>query len=319
MLALVAGNVAAVDVAQTLLQADFPRSFQNRDRRRRHVGHLVVGVETADVPGSLGPKFVPDESRDAAELVVSVHVAGNTEGRHLDPDAELFHQLQVVQDGLQSASHDLAVVLFAPSFQIHVDSVKNRRNVAQRLLGNEAVGHKHIQNVVLHGENARVVGVLVENRGLGVGVGDGFAVVPHGQPHHFFGQQGLAGSLLSVAETNHRNVRVLAELAAEVAAHCGQGKRTRARVHVEERLFLDRIHVHSDGLAVNQCVQRSTAVLANPTDADLSVFQHTVVGAETTHDLVSLKPLVEHRLFHRLADSSWAFLRRFHSSRSRLL
>src|SRR4029453_2708189 len=90
----------------------------------------------------------------------------------------------------------------------------------------------------------------------------------------------------SLVELCLRDVPVLAELAAEVAARRAEAENRRAREEVVQRLFLDRIYREPGRTPVAELHEATAVVLADVTEAGLSVGHAAVARAERAEDSI---------------------------------
>src|SRR3989454_7914993 len=111
-----ARKVAGIDVLQAGRLPDRRRSEQGLRRRVIRVLHLVVLVEGGHVPGDAG-REAGEEARDVSQLFVAVIEAGNDQGDDLEPEAQLMHHPDTVQDVLELAA-ERAVVLVSEGLQV---------------------------------------------------------------------------------------------------------------------------------------------------------------------------------------------------------
>jgi len=122
-------------------------------------------------------------------------------------------------------------------------------------------GDKDVSQTGFLGEPGRVVGVLVVDDRLGVGVCDGRAVVLLGELEEF--RWGAVGGGC-IFRIGLGNFPVLAVFAVEVAADSGDRKDRSAREEVEQGFFLDGIYVDSAGIAVDDGFELSIEIDPDP-------------------------------------------------------
>ena len=101
------------------------------------------------------------------------------------------------------------------------------------------------------GQAAHIPHILVKDEGFHVGVGDGAAAVLPGRGHHFIrGQVEVIGLL----RPGLGDFPILAELAVQVAARGGDGKREAPGQEVKEGFLFNGVQVDGAGVAVHQAV-----------------------------------------------------------------
>src|SRR5262249_33142192 len=88
-----------------------------------------------------------------------------------------------------------------------------------------------------------------------------------------------------------RDVPVLPEAAAEVAAGGPERQHARARIEVVERLLLDRVDAESGRAAVAREVHLAAEVLAHEAEPALPVGHLAEARAEVALDLATLEPV----------------------------
>ena len=103
---------------------------------------------------------------------LGIVVAGNDEGCDLYPDAFLPEQFDVMLNRLKLCSADLAVELII-TLQIDVYAVQKGNDLLRGLFAHVAVADKDILQARLVGQSSHIKGILKEDGGLGIGVGDG--------------------------------------------------------------------------------------------------------------------------------------------------
>jgi hypothetical protein len=171
----VARDVADVDVPEADLLGHLAVLFEGGDGGHGEVHHLVVRMPAEEVDGHVGAEEVVDELGELAGFVQVVPHLGHDEVRDLHVDVGLLLEVsQGVEDGLGVGDADVASyeLLFSAALEVDGDAVQKVLHHVHRLGGVVAVGDEDVDEPVLPGDDADVVGVFDEDRGLIVGVGD---------------------------------------------------------------------------------------------------------------------------------------------------
>src|SRR5438105_12691058 len=114
-------DVARIDVAQAVSQADLPRAGEYAERRRRLVQHLEVGMEGGEVQWHVRAELTMDPARERIDLRVGIVLAGDQQGGDLQPDRRLVPQvLQRVQDGVEVPETEAAIEVLGEPLQVDV-------------------------------------------------------------------------------------------------------------------------------------------------------------------------------------------------------
>ena len=141
-------------------------------------------------------------------------------------------------------------------------------------------------------ESADVVAEFHEDGGFGVGVGDGLAVMVEGGVDDGLGRFGAAGEVV-VESGQLADLPVLAEVAAEVAAWCGEGEAAVAREEVEEGFLFDGVDGGGAEGVVVEGVEGAVEVLADLAVAFLARVDAAVEVAELAADAVVVEGVPE--------------------------
>src|SRR5712671_1077951 len=97
-------DVAGIDVAKPVAEADLARSGQGRSRRGRPVEHLEVGVEGREVQRHVRAELAVHPARERVDLGGRIVLPGDQERRDLQPDLSLPAQvLQAIEDRIEVA------------------------------------------------------------------------------------------------------------------------------------------------------------------------------------------------------------------------
>src|SRR5688572_27214925 len=103
-------NVAGVDVAQTILDRDLPRTRQGRRRSGRTIHHLEVRMERGEVQGNVDAEIRGDPLRHFLEFLLGIIGSGNDEIRYLKPHVGFVLQIaERVLYGVEISGADFAV------------------------------------------------------------------------------------------------------------------------------------------------------------------------------------------------------------------
>ena len=237
-------------------------------------------MKTADVPGDRGTKPIGDEAGQRFEFFRPVVEARHDQGGDLDKNAECMHPLQRVQHRTKARTALLLVVVVAEGFQVDIGPVQAGGDHLDRLRAHVAVGHKNIFQPAPLCQPGGVVRKFEEDGGLGVGVGNASAAgLARGRNHLRGG--GLIAQNHALAVGRHLgDIRILAEPAAEIAAHGGNRIGSAAGHEMIERLFFDGVHVAGDQFAVHPCVQGPVPVFAHGAQTAPAGLDQAAVSAQ---------------------------------------
>ena len=247
------------------------------------------------MPGRLHPQLLRHELGCVPQFLRVVVDAGDDQRGHLHPDGQPLHHLQAVEHRLQPRTHVLAIGLVAERLQVHVGRVQVRVVLPsvsggvkslQHLPRHVAAGDVDVGQAGLVGQAGRVVGVLEEDSWLSVSIGNAAAASPLRGGDDLLRAGLLTYDKMPLAD-HLGDLPVLAPAAAKVAARRGDGVGGRARIEVQQRLLLHRVHVLGDSAPVDQRVERTAPVLPHQADTPLPVGDHTAVSAQgATHAVV---------------------------------
>ena len=275
-------DVARVGVLDALAQRDLAGGEQRLDGRPRLVLHPEIRVERAEVQRDFRADGVQHPIAHLAEFVRRIVFAGDDQIGDLEPDVGLVLQpAQRVQHGLQVRVGQLEVELFGKRLQIDIGRVhlaeerfaRRRRDVARgdrhRLDAHRPAGPRRVDRV-LGPDHRIVVGVGDAHtaqflRGAGDRLGGGMFA----EPRDFFAL---------------RNVPVLAELAAQVAAGRAERQHAAAGIEMVQRLLFDRIDAEPGAAAIGGQHHPAVAVLADKTESAVTRLEHATARAQIADD-----------------------------------
>ena len=196
-----------------------------------------VGAEVLDQPAA-----------EAVDLVARVVLSGNEQGRDLEPHLGLPGEpLEGVENRLEVGEADAVVEGLGERLQVDVRRVHVGEQVPAGGRRHVAARHGDAPHAPRAGRLRAVDGVLGEDDGVVVGEGDAGAA----GPGRGLGNPGRRrGGRQRVVLPRLRDVPVLAEPAAEVAAGGAERQHARPRVEVAQRLLLDGVDAEAAGPAV---------------------------------------------------------------------
>ena len=275
-------QVADIAEADAGVEGDAPCLVQHCRWRGRYIFQHVGGSEAGEVQWNVGAQLAHQPAAHAGNLAARVVQTRDDQCHDLEPCLFGAHGQQGVQDRPQSAAARLAVEFFAEGLEVDLDRAQEAAELAQRRLLDKTVADHDIRQALLFSQSGAVTYVLEGNSGLVISVGDDAAVVAPCQAdgrlrRHVNGLHLLGPAL--------RDLPVLAEAAAEVAAGGGQRKGLATGKIVEQRLLFNRVDMNGGRLGVHQGEVGAAAVLARAAMAAFLVGDPAVVGAEPTLDL----------------------------------
>jgi hypothetical protein len=169
---------------------------------------------------------------------------------------------------------------------------------SRAFLGHVAIGDKNVFEPFLRGKDPGIAAELKKDRGLGVGVGDGAGLGFLRGFHDLLGFYFLAHNAAAVFPGELGDLVVLTEVAAEVAAHRGDGEGSCSGKEMEEGFFLHGIEGLGDEAAVHQGIELSAAVFPDHADPPAAGRDEAAVGAESAAHPALARFLPKHRLLH---------------------
>ena len=293
------GEVPAVDVLQAGGSADLRGPVDGFGRSGRCLRHPVLGVKAADVPGGLRPEG-DDEGREFAEFLPAVVQAGDEERRHLDPDPERLHEPEAVKDRLEARAALLLVKVVAKGLQIDVRCVEPRGDELQHPGGHVAVRHEDVFQTLFPCDPGGFKGEFEKDGRLRVGVGDALRAAPDGLLHNL--RRGPLPPDDSTFFPGHlRDLVVLAEGAAEVAARRGDGEGARTGQEMEEGFLLDGIDVLGEDSPIDEAVEDPFPVFPDAAEAALAGIDPAAVGAEAASDPILRFLFIQQRFMNHFS------------------
>ncbi len=227
--------------------------FEGFQRRWRYVRHMVVGKEPAHVPWDLNTNL-GQEPGDILEFLIGIVESRDDEGGHFDPYPYFLERADRSQHRFQVCTAILSVVFFPEGFQVHIGCIQDSMQHVQSLRCHVTIGDEVVENTRFVSQRTRIVGVLEEDRWLGVGVGDGSAAMSLRLLDYTIGGEILTDYGLSVPR-HLRYVRILTEDATEVTSNRSDGEGVRSRVEVKEGFLLDGIQTAGDRFRIHQGYQ----------------------------------------------------------------
>ena len=177
----------------------------------------------------------------------------------------------------------------------------NSARASGRRLGHEAVGHKDVAQAVFPGQAGHVLGVLEEDGGFGVGVGDAGRMGRQGVGHDGLRVAFVSQDLAAVDPGVLGDVIVLAVEAHEVAARGGDGIGPGARQEVKQGLFLNGVDVLGNHLAVIEAVEGAVLVLPDVAEPPFARIDLALVGAQIALDLLIRRAFPKPGLVHKVS------------------
>ena len=172
---------------------------------------------------------------------------------------------------------DFPVEIFRECFQVDVGRVDVIVNVVERVVSDVAIRHHHRLQTIFLRFFTDVDHVLAPDGRLVVRERQRLAAVFQGQQRHIFRGNFLRTHLV---RARFRNVPVLAEKTAHVAARRAHAEDARAGQKMIQRLFLDGINLQSRRRAVSQVIKLSVLIGADKTESRLARMNVAVARAK---------------------------------------
>ena len=282
-------DVAGVDVAQAVAHGDLARAGQGRARGRRHVQHLVVGMEGREVERHVGPEMLHEPGAERLDLGRRVVLPRNEERRDFEPDVGLVLEIdQRVEHGLERARAELLVEALGERLEVDVGGVHVAVELGARLGAHVAGRDGDVREPARAAGVGHVDRVFQEDDRVVVGVGDRAAAAPLGRERDPLGRGPL---LQTVERAGLGDVPVLAELAGQIAARGAEGEHRRARQEVVERLLLDRIDAETRGATVGGQQQLIAPARTHEAEAPLALVQPAIARADVALNAAVVQPV----------------------------
>ena len=240
------------------------------------------------------PQIGADPLAHLPDLALAVVQCWHHEVDDLQPLPLALHELERVQHRRDLGNAVVRVELLRDRLQVDLHRIEVGEKPAHWLPLDVAVGDHHRADSLLVPGLRRVQHVLVEDHRLAVCVGDGLGAIPRGARCDL--TWGQVKRALDLLRSRLGDLPVLAVLAVEVAARCGNGERRASRQEVEQGLLLDGVQVQRCGLAVAQRIVRPPTVLLVPAVPPLPVAYDALLRADTAAYLLAAQPVVVHRL-----------------------
>jgi hypothetical protein len=127
-------NIAGVHVAESDSGRDGARLAQRLCRRRRHIQHLVVGVEGSEMQGNVGTEPLQNPSREGLDLLFGVIVAWNEKRGDLEPDVGLvLDEFEGLEHGAELPRAELLIETLGERLEIDIGRVHDAEQFRARL------------------------------------------------------------------------------------------------------------------------------------------------------------------------------------------
>src|SRR5258708_31373340 len=162
---------------------------------------------------------------------------------------------------------NLSVEILGKGLEVHVGSVDVVVNVVKSVVGYVSVGDHHGLQTVLSSRLANVDDVFAPDGRLVVSERDGLAAIFQSQQRHVFRRNMLRSHLIGA---RFRNIPVLTEEAAHVAACRAHADGARSRQKMIQRLLFNGIHLQGGGRPVAKAKKLSFLVDAYETESRLA-------------------------------------------------
>ena len=244
----IAVDISLVNVMESHRARDLAGAMQRFGRRARLVLQFEIGMKRREVQRHIGAEMLQNPFRQFARLRRIIVQRRDHQVGDLEPDVGLvFQPLESFEHGLKMRERDFPVEVLGEGFEVHVRGIDVVINVVERFVGDVAVCDHHSVQPVFLGRLADVDHILAPDGGLVVREGERRAAILEGQERNIFGRDMGRVHLIVM---RLRDVPVLAEKTAHVAARSAHGKNTRSRNEVVQRLFFDGINLERGGRSV---------------------------------------------------------------------
>src|SRR5208337_240525 len=199
--------------------------------------------EAREMDRNVRAEFRFDPARHVTDFRLAVVEGWHREVDDFQPSALLANGDQRIQNRLQLAVYDVAIVILREGFEVDLDGIGALADPLHWRLLDEAIGHDHTLEARIPRGFGRVRHVLVEDGWFVVGKRNDWTTILSRQRCEFFGRQVLRGRIFRLGL---RDFPVLTELAVHVASRGGNRKGHVAGKKMEERLLLDGVDVSAD-------------------------------------------------------------------------
>src|SRR5882762_3492258 len=162
---------------------------------------------------------------------------------------------------------NLSVEILGEGLEVDVRRVNVIVNVVKGLVSDVAIGDHHRFQAIFPGLFADIDNVFAPDGRLVVRERDGLATIFQRQKRHIFRRNMLRTHLI---RPRFRNVPVLAEETAHVAARRAHAENARARQKMIQRLLLDGINLQGGGGAISQAIELPASIDANEAEPRLT-------------------------------------------------
>ncbi len=232
-----------------------------------------------------------DECRQPLQLVVAVVEAGNQQRDELEPDAHVVQLSDGVENRLKPAAK-LAIVAVVEALEVDLVRVDPRPQILEHTRRAVAVRDepRHQSGRARFLENRDRP--LARDQRFVVRADDDLRAAFDGVAHEPFGRDvERRRHRVRIAQRLRRHP-VLAITAVQIAAEHAEAVGERARMHVKERLFLDRVALHAARIAPRHH-QPPALVEAHLAHAERALGNLAVVAARVAVHPVVVETVIE--------------------------
>ncbi len=278
-------NVAFVDVVEANFASDGTGAVESGGRSGRLVAELEIGMKCGEVERNVGAEMGEDPFGELASFGGIVVKGGNHEIGDFEPDGGfVFEPLESLQDGFEVGESNLAIEIFGEGFEIDVGGIDVVVNVVKSFASDVAIGDHDGFEAIGPGGFANVDDVFAPDGGFVVGEGDGVTTVLQGEFGNVLGRNVARVDLIVMGL---RDVPVLAEEAAHVAAGGAQAEDSGARKEMIQGLFLNGVNLERGGCTVAKIEELSILIDADEAETGLAVANVAVSGTEIAMNAVA--------------------------------
>ncbi len=276
------------------------------------VGEPVCRVKTAYVPGGILAKFLRQEQGQLRQRSRFVIQPRNNQGGHfnhypgpLHPDERLFHRLQ-------PGAALFFIERIIKGLEVNISGIQKWCYHIKGLFGHIPVGYKNIVDPALFCQAGGVIGKFKIDGRFRVGIGDTFTARLFCLGNDLPWRRGPTPYQTGPVCGHLGNVGVLTEVAFEITPDRGNRIRPASRAEMKKRLFLNRVDVPCDELAVNHCMQDPRPVFPHMAKALFIRFDDAPVAAQTAPDSLFVKRFPQ-KCFHGRSPiaAKWFRVQRF--------
>ena len=283
-------DVPRIHVLQSRSPRHVIRLEQRAVRRVRPVAHPEVGVERREVQRHLVAAMAENPVAHAANVVHRVVGLGDDQVSDLEPDVRLVLEPgERVEHRLQMRIGDVVIELLGEPLQIDVRRIHHLEERLPRFGGNVARGDGHGLDPDRMAGPRGVDGVFGPDYRVVVGEGDAPAAMLLRCRGDGLGRGDLAQPL-DLARL--RDIPVLAELTAQIAAGGAERQNACARIELIQRLLFDRVDTEPRASSIGGEHHLAAQVLPHETEAAIPRLQATGPRAEVADDPPTLGGVV---------------------------